>query len=62
MLGTGFLSVRSYQYGIWYCRYVHLMVEAYLDVDWVGSNADKRSTTSYCTVVGGYLVSWKNKN
>lgn len=39
----------------------HLLVEAYTDADWVGLKSDWRSTTSYCTIVGGNLLSWKSK-
>ncbi|WMV30151.1 hypothetical protein MTR67_023536 [Solanum verrucosum] len=31
----------------------------YTDVDWAGSPSDRRSTSEYCVLVGGNLVSWK---
>ena len=37
------------------------MVEAYTIADWPGSKTDGRSTTCYCTLVGGNLVSWNSK-
>ena len=33
-----------------------LTIEAYTDVDWVGSITDRRSTSRWCTFVGGNLV------
>ena len=36
-------------------------VEAYTDVDWVGSIDDRKSTTEYCTFVWGNLVTWRSK-
>jgi len=29
--------------------------------DWTGSLEDRRSTSRYCTFVGGNLVSWRSK-
>ena len=34
---------------------------AFTNADWVGSQTDWKSTTGYCTLVGGNLVSWKSK-
>ncbi|KAL6348496.1 hypothetical protein AAG906_009956 [Vitis piasezkii] len=31
------------------------------DADWTGSITDRKSTSSYCTFVGGNLVSWRSK-
>jgi hypothetical protein len=31
------------------------------DADWAGNACDRKSTTGYCTFVGGNLVSWKSK-
>ncbi|GAV62321.1 LOW QUALITY PROTEIN: hypothetical protein CFOL_v3_05845 [Cephalotus follicularis] len=39
----------------------HMDLVAYSDVDWAGSASDHRSTTGYCTFVGGNLVSWRSK-
>ncbi|XP_038874890.1 secreted RxLR effector protein 161-like [Benincasa hispida] len=36
-------------------------IEAYIDVDWVGSVVDKKSTSGYCTFVWGNLVTWRSK-
>lgn len=47
--------------GILYQNHGHNKVEAFSDADWAGSPDDRRSTTGYCTLVGGNLVSWKSK-
>ncbi|XP_020965080.1 uncharacterized protein LOC107610305 [Arachis ipaensis] len=41
--------------GLLYKKYGHLQVEAYTDVDWAGNVMDRRSTSGYCTIVGGNL-------
>ena len=33
-------------------------IEAYTDVDWVGSIVDARFTLGYCTFVGGNWITW----
>ena len=38
-----------------------LTMEAYTDVDWARSITDRRSTSGWCTFVGGNLVTWKSK-
>jgi hypothetical protein len=35
-------------------------VVGYSDADWAGS-CDRKSTTGFCTFVGGNLVTWKSK-
>ena len=42
-------------------KHGHLQVEAFSDADYAGAQDDRRSTTGYCTYVGGNLVSWKSK-
>ena len=39
----------------------HLRVEAYNDANWVGSPSDRKSTTGYCTFLGGNLITWRSK-
>lgn len=36
----------------------HLQIEAYTDADWARSITDRRSTSGYCSFVGGNLVTW----
>ena len=33
----------------------------YSDADWVGSQTNRRSTTGYCSLVWGNLVTWRSK-
>ena len=33
----------------------------YCDADLAGDRVDRRSTTGYCTFIGGNLVTWKSK-
>ncbi|KAA0054264.1 putative mitochondrial protein [Cucumis melo var. makuwa] len=46
---------------ILYKDHGHTRVECFSDVDWAGSQEDRRSTSGYCVFVGGNLVSWKSK-
>ena len=36
-------------------------VVGYCDADWAGDREDRKSTTGYCTLIGGNLVTWKTK-
>ncbi|KAM2660342.1 hypothetical protein EV2_022770 [Malus domestica] len=36
-------------------------IMGYCDADWAGNAIDRKSTTGYCTFVGGNLVMWKSK-
>ena len=47
--------------GLLFSKNHHLQVEAYTDADWAGSVSDRRSTSGYCTFVGGNLVTWRSK-
>ena len=38
-----------------------LALEAYTDADYAGSLVDRRSTTWYCTFLGGNMVTWRSK-
>ena len=47
--------------GIWLECNGHTELEAYCDADWAGDKQDRKSTTGYCTFVGGNLVTWRSK-
>ncbi|CAJ2640890.1 unnamed protein product [Trifolium pratense] len=47
--------------GILFERNGSVGLEAYTDADYAGSIVDRRSTTGYCTFLGGNLVTWKSK-
>jgi hypothetical protein len=47
--------------GLLYKSNGSLQVECYTDADWAGSLDDRRSTSGYCTFVGGNLVTWRSK-
>jgi Reverse transcriptase (RNA-dependent DNA polymerase) len=46
--------------GIWMKKNVTNNVVGYSDADWARS-CDRKSTTGFCTFVGGNLVTWKSK-
>uniref|UniRef100_A0A2N9HYG2 Integrase catalytic domain-containing protein n=1 Tax=Fagus sylvatica TaxID=28930 RepID=A0A2N9HYG2_FAGSY len=39
--------------GLFYRSSDHLRIEGYTDADWAGSPSDRKSTTGYCTFIGG---------
>lgn len=39
----------------------HTEIVGYCDADWAGDRTDRKSTSGYCTFVGGNLVTWKSK-
>ena len=39
----------------------HLRVEAYSDSSYADNKKDRKSTSGYCTYVGGNLVTWRSK-
>ena len=48
-------------YGFLYKANGHLQVEAYTNADWAGSLSNRKSTTRYCTFLGGNLITWRSK-
>nr|GEX50424.1 hypothetical protein [Tanacetum cinerariifolium] len=47
--------------GLWYPKESPLVLEAYSDSDYVGSNKDRKSTTGGCQFLGRCLISWQCK-
>ena len=47
--------------GLIYRRHGHLRVEAYSDAGYAGDKGDRKSTTGFCTYVGGNLVTWRSR-
>ncbi|XP_041024268.1 uncharacterized mitochondrial protein AtMg00810-like [Juglans microcarpa x Juglans regia] len=47
--------------GLLYRPNGYLRIEAFSDADWAGFPSDRRSTTGYCTFMGGNLVTRKSK-
>ena len=47
--------------GIWMGCNGNTEVVGYCDADWAGDRNDRKSTTGYCTFIGGNLVTWKSK-
>ena len=37
------------------------MLRAFSNADWAGDPTDRRSTTSYCFLLGSSLISWRSK-
>ncbi|XP_019092315.1 PREDICTED: uncharacterized protein LOC109129131 [Camelina sativa] len=47
--------------GIWMGRNESTELVGYCDAGYAGDREDRRSTTGYCTFLGGNLVTWKSK-
>jgi hypothetical protein len=47
--------------GILFSNHGHFRLEAFTDADWAGSVDDRRSTSGYCTFLGGNLITWRSK-
>jgi len=52
---------RSPGTGLLYKDHGHTEIVGYTDADWAGCPWDRRSTSGYCILFGGNLVSWKSK-
>jgi hypothetical protein len=48
-------------HGLHFSSHSSLDLRVYLDVDWAGDPTDRRSTTSYCFLLGDSLISWRSK-
>ena len=47
--------------GLHFSSHYSLTLQAYSDKDWAGDPTDRRSTTSYCFLLGDSLISWRSK-
>ncbi|KAG7536929.1 GAG-pre-integrase domain [Arabidopsis suecica] len=47
--------------GIWMGCNKNTELVGYCDADYAGDKTDRRSTTGYCTFIGGNLVTWRSK-
>ncbi|XP_057999413.1 uncharacterized mitochondrial protein AtMg00810-like [Hevea brasiliensis] len=47
--------------GLLFSKHGHLQIKAFTDADRGGSVDDRRSTSDYCTFIGGNLVTWRSK-
>jgi len=47
--------------GLVYRKHEHVRIFEYSDIEYAGDREDMKSTTGYCTFVGGNLVTWKRK-
>jgi len=44
-----------------YRKYRYVRISGYSDSDYADDREDRKSTTRYCTFIGGYLVTWRSK-
>ncbi|CAN6676787.1 unnamed protein product [Malus baccata var. baccata] len=51
----------SFGRGILMKRNGNTTIMGYTDTDWAGNSLDRKSTTGFCTFVGGNLVTWRSK-
>ncbi|XP_024024071.1 uncharacterized protein LOC112092343 [Morus notabilis] len=47
--------------GLFFGKTNQRQIEAFTDADWAGSVEDRRSTSGYCTMAWGNLVTWRSK-
>ena len=47
--------------GLVYRKHGHVHISGYSNSEYAGDRGDKKSTTGYCTFVGGNLVTWSMK-
>ena len=48
-------------HGLFYSAQSPLILRAFSDADWAGNPTNRRSTTSYCFLLGSSLISWQSK-
>ncbi|XP_062118860.1 uncharacterized mitochondrial protein AtMg00810-like [Humulus lupulus] len=47
--------------GLFFKKIDERKVEVFTDADWAGSIDDRKSTSGYCTLLWGNLVTWRSK-
>ena len=47
--------------GLHFSSHSSLTLQVYSDADWAGDPTNRRSTTGYCFLLGGSLISWRSK-
>lgn len=47
--------------GLYFKKNAQRTIEAFTDADWAGSVTDRKSTSGYCMMVWGNLVTWRSK-
>ena len=45
-------------HGLFYSAQSPLVLYAFSDANWAGDPTDRRSATSYCFLLGSFLISW----
>lgn len=58
IIGTQLLCLNS---GLVYTDNGHTNVVGYSDIDWAGDASHKISTSGYCVLIEGNLISWKSR-
>ena len=48
-------------HGFFYSVQSPLVLHTFSDADWVGDPTDRKSTASYCFLLGSSLISWRSK-
>jgi hypothetical protein len=51
----------SIAYGLRYISSGGVLLHGYVDLDWVGSSLDRKSTSRYCFSLGSTTISWSSK-
>jgi len=47
--------------GLFFGKHDKRKLEVFTDADWAGSVEDRKSTSGYCTLLWGNLVTWRSK-
>ncbi|GKC70584.1 retrovirus-related pol polyprotein from transposon TNT 1-94 [Tanacetum coccineum] len=61
MIGTLMFLKGTPNLGLWYPKGSGFDLKAYSDLDYIGCNLDRKSTSGGCQILGGNLVCWSAK-